>query len=162
MTSITDALKLKHPEAKGDTIAEVIQTMTSSGGAGGGYAVEVHVDRSSEASHDGYPMEITDYTAGELLDMCMSGPVAFYVNETSDIPGEVIRGMLTLSVFVYSPEHEEDIEGTVETIPEQYMFMLTSSEIGGSLRAYSADEYPSSAATPPKSGGEPINPNPIK
>lgn len=32
MSSITDALKAKHPEATGDTIAEVIRTMDASGG----------------------------------------------------------------------------------------------------------------------------------
>ena len=35
MSSITDALKAKHPEATGDTIAEVIATMESGGGGSG-------------------------------------------------------------------------------------------------------------------------------
>lgn len=73
MTSITDALKAKHPEATGDTIAEVIRTMDASGGGSGGVEMRI-VDVIPGNSADSYLLDITNR---ELITLLNSGAIVF-------------------------------------------------------------------------------------
>lgn len=145
MTSITDALKLKHPEATGDTIAEVIQTMTSSGGGtGGGGVFTIEIDEDTNSA------TVTDATAAELLAMCQSGLTVGYAVEHGLPEGVVlVESIYAVNSFVHIPEN---VEGELPSgfTPGMYVFNTrligAGSGAGPTLQAMSADAYPSDSS----------------
>lgn len=79
MSSIVDALKTVHPEATGDTIAEVIKTMEAGGGSGGGAGNVITVTVSGTISSSNKPtVENISHTFAEARELVESGnPITF-------------------------------------------------------------------------------------
>lgn len=72
MSSIVDALKTVHPEATGDTIAEVIKTMGASGGgsaSGGIEVIELTLDADNNIAEGTYQRIDDAFNAGKFVVM---------------------------------------------------------------------------------------------
>lgn len=79
MPTIVDALKAKYPDATGNTIDEVINTMDASGGSGGGGALNITLSvTTGEHSETIYRL---DKTWREIKDAFIAGKVIIFTVE---------------------------------------------------------------------------------